>query len=60
LAFNWISLAAKSGHPAVMHYLECYGLNITQLCNGYNQFKRNQAVMTGCGSGEVWDGVFAR
>jgi TPR repeat protein len=42
LAFKWISLAAKSGHPAVLQRIENIGLDIGSLSNGFKQFQQQE------------------
>jgi len=58
LAFQWISLAADSGHPAVISSLERAGLDISKLSDGYKQYRQAKKTMTGDSFGEIFDHIF--
>jgi TPR repeat protein len=42
IAFQWISLAAQSGHPAVLQWIKNWKLDIPKLSEGYRQLQKQQ------------------
>jgi len=46
-AFQWISLAVGSAHPAVMGHLQQLGLNLEYLGHGCQQYQQLQSRMAG-------------
>ncbi|MDR2644003.1 MAG: SEL1-like repeat protein [Planctomycetaceae bacterium] len=40
LAFQWISIAAQSGHPAVLRFIQDWKLDIPKLSEGYTRLQK--------------------
>ena len=59
VAFQWTSLAANTGHPAVILLLKQVGLDAGKLIAGYKQFQQFQSAMTGNQFGENFEQIFS-